>query len=54
LITHFSQKSTNQWPTVGVVEEGKEYTISFKVKRHGISNFYDCKETLVNYLKISD
>jgi len=54
LITHFSQKSTNQWPTIGVVEEGKEYTISFKVKRHGISNFYDCKETLVNYLKISD
>ena len=54
LITHFSQKGVNQWATVGVVREGEEYTISFKVKRHGHSTFYDTKETVVNYLKISD
>lgn len=54
LITHFSQKGINEWATVGVVEEGKEYTISFKVKRHGESSFYGCKDTVVNYLKFSD
>jgi len=54
LITHFSQKSINEWGTVGVLREGKEYTITFKVKRHSTSSFYDCKDTVVNYLKISD
>ena len=54
LITHFSQKGINEWATVGVVREGEEYTISFKVKRHGESSFYGCKDTVVNYLKISD
>lgn len=54
LITHFTQKSVNQWATVGVVREGEEYNISFKVKSHGHSTFYDTKETVVNYLKISD
>jgi len=54
LITHFSQKGTNQWATVGVVREGEEYTIAFKVKNHSHSSFYDCKDTVVNYLKISD
>ena len=54
LITHFSQKGINEWATVGVVREGEEYTISFKVKRHGESSFYGCKDTMVNYLKISD
>ena len=54
LITHFSQKAINQWGTVGVVREGEEYTITFKVKRQGHSSFYDCKDTVVNYLKISD
>jgi hypothetical protein len=54
LITHFSQKSINQWATVGVLREGEEYTITFKVKRQGHSSFYDCKDTVVNYLKVSD
>jgi len=54
LITHFSQKAINQWPTVGVLREGEEYTITFKVKRHSTSSFYDCKDTVVNYLKVSD
>lgn len=54
LITHFSQKAINEWPTVGVVREGEEYTITFKVKRHGESSFYGCNDTVVNYLKISD
>jgi len=54
LITHFSQKDINQWPTVGVLREGEEYTITFKVKRHSNSSFYDCKDTVVNYLKVSD
>lgn len=54
LITHFSQKAINQWATTGVVREGTEYTITFKVKRHGESSFYGCKDTVVNYLKISD
>ena len=54
LITHFSQKGINEWATVGVVREGEEYLITFKVKRHGESSFYGCKDTVVNYLKISD
>ena len=54
LITHFSQKGINEWATVGVVREGEEYSITFKVKRHGESSFYGCKDTVVNYLKISD
>ena len=54
LITHFSQKAINQWATVGVLREGEEYTITFKVKRHSTSSFYDCKDTVVNYLKVSD
>lgn len=54
LITHFSQKSINEWGTVGVLREGTEYTITFKVKRHSTSSFYDCKDTVVNYLKVSD
>ena len=53
LITHFTQKSINEWATVGVVREGDEYSITFKVKRQGYSSFYDCKDTVVNYLKIS-
>jgi len=54
LITHFSQKHINEWGTVGVLREGTEYTITFKVKRHSTSSFYDCKDTVVNYLKVSD
>ena len=54
LITHFSQKGINEWATVGVLREGEEYTITFKVKRHGHSSFYNCKDTVVNYLKVSD
>lgn len=54
LITHFSQKGINEWATVGVLREGEEYNITFKVKRHGHSSFYNCKDTVVNYLKISD
>ena len=54
LITHFTPKAINQWSTVGVLREGEEYTITFKVKRHGHSSFYDCKDTVVNYLKVSE
>jgi len=54
LITHFSQKAINQWGTVGVLREGEDYTITFKVKRHSNSSFYNCKDTVVNYLKVSD
>jgi len=54
LITHFSQKAINQWATVGVLREGEKYTITFKVKRQAYSSFYDCKDTVVNYLKVSD
>ena len=54
LITHFSQKGINEWATVGVLREGEEYNITFKVKRHGHSSFYNCKDTVVNYLKVSD
>ena len=53
LITHFSSKHPTDWKVDKLVE-GNEYNISFKVKRQGNSSFYDCKDTVVNYLKISD
>jgi len=53
LITHFSSKHPTDWKVDKLVE-GNEYNLDFKVKNHNQSKWYDCKETLVNYLKISD
>ena len=53
LITHFSSKHPTDWKVEKLVE-GNEYNLDFKVKNHNQSKWYDCKETLVNYLKISD
>tara|TARA_B100000902_G_scaffold399899_1_gene473457 strand:- start:1461 stop:2144 length:684 start_codon:yes stop_codon:yes gene_type:complete len=54
LISHFSNKRFNEWADVGVLNEGNEYTLSFKVKRHQKSKFYNCNETMVNYLKVTE
>jgi len=54
LISHFSQKGITEWGAIPKLREGNEYNITFKVKRHGHSKFYNCNDTLVNYLKISD
>lgn len=44
----------NREPDIGGILEGKKIKLTGKVKTHDVSKFSNCKETVFNYVKISD
>ena len=42
----------NREPDIQGIIEGKDVTLTGKVKTHDISKFSNCKETVFNYIKI--
>lgn len=44
----------NKEPDIAGIIENKTVTITGKVKQHDVSKFSDCKETVLNYVKIEE
>jgi hypothetical protein len=44
----------NREPDIAGLLEGKRIVLTGKVKTHDVSKFSDCKETVLNYVKIEN
>lgn len=44
----------NREPDIIGLIEGKRFTVTGKIKTHDVSKFSDCKETVINYVKLEE